>query len=41
MKELNETQNKRLEHHSEHIDKLDNRINKLEIKMDMYHKENK
>ena len=37
MKEINTTQNKRLDRHSEHLDKLDNRINKLEVKMDMYH----
>ncbi|MBQ8804157.1 MAG: hypothetical protein IJZ53_11020 [Tyzzerella sp.] len=33
----NATQNKRLDKHSEAIDKLDTRVGKLETKMDLYH----
>lgn len=37
MKEDNITQIRRLDRHGEQIDKLDNRIGKLEVKMDIYH----
>ena len=31
--------NKRIEKHGEQIDDLDNRVNKIETKIEMYHKE--
>ncbi len=37
LKTDNATQNKRIEKHGEEIDKLDKRVNNLEIKVDMYH----
>ena len=37
MKEDNVSQTRRLDRHGEQIDKLDNRIGKLEVKMDIYH----
>ena len=38
LKSDNATHDKRLDKHGEQIDKLDNRVGKLETKMDMYHK---
>lgn len=37
MRETDTTRDKRIEKHGEKIDKLDNRVGKLETKMDMYH----
>ena len=37
LKSDNASQSKRLDRHGEQIDKLDNRVGKLETKMDMYH----
>ncbi len=34
----NATHDKRLEKHSDQIDKLDNRVGRLETKVDLYHK---
>lgn len=34
-----ETLDKRIDKHGQQIDVLDNRVNKLETKMDIYHKE--
>ena len=39
LKTDNVTQNKKIDEHGEKIDKLEHRTNKLEIKMNMYHKE--
>lgn len=39
LKNDNSTQNKRLDKHSEEIDKLNNRVGKIETKISMYHKE--
>ena len=36
----NDTQNKRLEKHSEQIDRLQDRVNTIETKMNMYHSHN-
>ena len=38
LKNDNATNNKRLDKHGEQIDKLDNRVGKLETKVEMYHK---
>lgn len=37
--EQDETRDKRIEAHGQHLDKLDNRVGKLETKMSIYHKE--
>ena len=37
LKNDNAVQTKRLDKHGEHIENLDNRVGKLETKMDMYH----
>lgn len=37
--EQDETRDKRLDSHGEHLDKLDNRVGKLETKMSIYHKD--
>lgn len=34
----NQTQNKRLDKHSEKIDKLDHRVGQIETKIELYHK---
>lgn len=39
LKTDNSTQNKRLDKHGEEIDKLNNRVEKIETKISMYHKE--
>lgn len=39
LKEHNDIFNKRLEKHGDEIDKIEKRVQKLETKMDMYHKE--
>ena len=39
LKNDNSTQNKRLDKHGEEIDKLNNRVGKIETKISMYHKE--
>lgn len=38
LKNDNATNNKRLDKHGEQIDNLDNRVGKLETKVEMYHK---
>lgn len=38
MKNDNLTQNKRIEKHGEQIDNLTNRVDRIETKVDMYHK---
>ena len=37
IKEDSISQSRRLDRHGDHIDKLDNRIGKLEVKMDIFH----
>ena len=37
--EQDETRDKRIEAHGQHIDKLDTRVGTLETKMNIYHKE--
>ena len=37
IKNQNETHERRITQHGQEIDKLDNRVGKLETKMDMYH----
>lgn len=39
LKTDNSTQNKRLDKHGEEIDKLNSRVQKIETKMTLYHKE--
>ena len=39
LKSDNENHDKRIEKHGQEIDRLDNRVGKLETKMDLYHKE--
>ena len=39
LKNDNSTQNKRLDKHGEEIDKLNNRVEKIETKISLYHKE--
>lgn len=39
LKNDNSTQSKRLDKHGEAIDKLNNRVGKIETKISMYHKE--
>ena len=39
LKTDNSTQNKRLDKHGEEIDKLNSRVQKIETKMTVYHKE--
>ena len=41
MKEDSISQSRRLDRHGEHLDKLDNRVGKLEVKMDIFHGDNK
>ena len=41
LKNDNSAQSKRLDKHGDQIDKLDNRVGKLETKMDLYHGNNK
>ena len=41
LKSDNSAQSKRLDKHGDQIDKLDNRVGKLETKMDLYHGNNK
>lgn len=36
----NDRQSKRIDKHGEQIDQLDNRVGKIETKIEMYHKEN-
>ena len=40
IKSDNQTQHKRIDEHGQQIDRLDNRVGKLEVRMDMYHKGN-
>lgn len=40
MKNVSNSHEKRLNKHGEEIDKLDNRVGKLETKVEMYHKNN-
>lgn len=39
LKSDNASQNKRIEKHGEQIDNLEKQVDKIQIKMDMYHKE--
>jgi len=40
IKNVSDSHEKRLNKHGEEIDKLDNRVGKLETKVEMYHKNN-
>ena len=39
MRETDATRDRRIDKHGDQIDKLDNRVGKLETKMDLYHKD--